>query len=200
MRTCDLEYRPCDFSSAAATHTTESTKTMRVRHIPHTKETNCPVARGSDPLWTLPSHWGTRFVPYLTQRDYSRTEGKLLLLLTGRILQVYNDMRRCRYMLDGDDYMTPCSPVEVYRRFDFSACFLLGLFFDPKDGASRFLRNVSILPRVSHARREYSSTKTAMFRLFTVYVTTLSLCRYSALNEWMANNELKRIRKGAPQT
>jgi hypothetical protein len=48
--------------------------------------------------------------------------------------------------------VTPCGRVETY-----SLCCLLGLFFDPKDGASTFLRNVGTLLTdctASHLTRE----------------------------------------------
>jgi hypothetical protein len=54
--------------------------------------------------------------------------------------------------------ITPCSLLKAIRRFEgacrllallachmLHACFLLGLFFDPKDGYDMFLRNVAWL-------------------------------------------------------
>jgi hypothetical protein len=43
--------------------------------------------------------------------------------------------------------ITPCSPLKVNRRFERTcrllyACFLLGLFFGPKDGGEKIIRNV----------------------------------------------------------
>jgi hypothetical protein len=62
--------------------------------------------------------------------------------------------------------LTPCSPVDVHRRFGGTFCFhccqilggfLLGLFFEYEDGGSVFLGNVGELS-------DYTSQKAVVFK------------------------------------